>query len=157
MTMTIREATVEEAPRLAALINAAYRVEDFFKIGDRIDVGGVLAKMQSGRFLVLEDGAAVAGCVYVEINGAVGYFGLLSIDPSRQKQGLGARLIELVENTCRDAGCTEMELDVVNLRTELPPYYRRLGYVEQGTRAFPEGENITRACHCIVMRKPLQR
>ena len=46
-------------------------------------------------------------------------------------------------------------LDVVNLRTELPAYYRKFGYVEHGTRAFPDGEQITRACHCIVMRKPL--
>ena len=75
MTMTIREATAAEAPRLAALINAAYRVEDFFKIGDRIDVAGVLEKMEHGRFLVLQDGDAIAGCVYVEINGQVGYFG----------------------------------------------------------------------------------
>ena len=87
MTMTIREATAAEAPRLAALISAAYRVEDFFKIGDRIDVAGVLEKMQRGRFLVIQDGDAIAGCVYVEINGQVGYFGVLSIDPSRQKQG----------------------------------------------------------------------
>ncbi len=69
MTMTIREATAAEAPRLTAVINAAYRVEDFFKIGDRIDVAGVLEKMQHGRFLVLQDGDAIAGCVYVEISG----------------------------------------------------------------------------------------
>ena len=48
-----------------------------------------------------------------------------------------------------------MELDVVNLRTELPGYYQKFGYVEHGTRAFPDGERITRACHCIVMRKRL--
>ena len=155
MTMTIREATAAEAPRLVAVINAAYRVEDFFKIGDRIDVAGVLEKMQHGRFLVLQDGDAIAGCVYVEINGQVGYFGVLSIDPSRQNQGLGSRLIEVAENACRGAGCTEMELDVVNLRTELPAYYQKFGYVEHGTRAFPDGERITRACHCIVMRKKL--
>ena len=48
-----------------------------------------------------------------------------------------------------------MELDVVNLRTELPLHYRKFGYVEHSTRPFPDGEHITRACHCIVMRKPL--
>ena len=149
------EATPDDAERLAALISAAYRVEDFFKVGDRIDAAGVRDKMRRGRFLVLRDADAFAGCVYVQITGTVGYFGLLSIDPGRQKQGLGSRLIELTENACREAGCTEMELDVVNLRTELPPFYRKFGYAEHGTRAFPDTERTTRACHCMVMRKAL--
>ena len=78
--------------------------------------------MKHGRFLVLPDGEALAGSVYVEMHGTVGYFGLLSIDPARQKQGPGARLIRIAEGACRDAGCAEIELEVVNLRTELPPY-----------------------------------
>ena len=153
--LTLRDATPADASALAALISAAYRVEDFFKVGDRIDAFGVLEKMQHGRFLVLRDGEALAGSVYIEMNGARGYFGLLSIDPARQKQGLGARLIEIAEAACRDAGCTEMELEVVNLRTELPPYYRKLGYEENGTRPFPDAERSTRPCQFIVMRKLL--
>ena len=155
MTMRVREATLDDTERLAALISAAYRVEDFFKVGDRIDVAGVLEKMTHGRFLVLRDGEALAGSVYVEMHGARGYFGLLSIDPARQKQGLGTRLIRIAEDACRDAGCTEMELEVVNLRTELPPYYRKFGYEEHGTRPFPDTERSTLPCHFIVMRKSL--
>jgi GNAT superfamily N-acetyltransferase len=153
--MTLREATTADAPPLAALVSAAYRVEDFFKIGDRIDAGGVLEKMRHGRFLLLEDGSGLAGCVYVEMNGPLGYFGLLSISPARQKQGLGARLIEAAESACRNAGCTEMEIEVVNLREELPPFYRKFGYAEQGTRTFPDDERSTQPCHFIVMRKAL--
>jgi GNAT superfamily N-acetyltransferase len=111
--------------------------------------------MRKGRFLVLERGGRLAGSVYVEAEGSIGYFGMLSIDPSRQKQGLGAALIEAAEDFCRQMGCTEMELQVVNLRTELPPYYRQFGYIEQGTRAFPDPDEATQPCHCIVMRKPL--
>ena len=155
MTPAVREATAGDAGRVAALINDAYRVEEFFKIGDRIDVPAVLEKMRHGRFVLLEEAEAIVGCVYVEVTGAVGYFGLLSIDPSRQKQGLGSRLIALAEDSCREAGCTEMELEVVNLRTELPPYYRRFGYDEQGTRSFPDTERSTKPCHFVVMRKRL--
>jgi GNAT superfamily N-acetyltransferase len=151
----VRDATSDDADRLAALINAAYRVEDFFKTGDRIDRSGVLDKMQHGRFILLEDGDAFAAAVYVEQRPPIGYFGLLSIDPSRQKQGLGRRLIETAEAACRDAGCSEMEIEVVNLRTELPPYYRRFGYIEQGTRPFPDAEHTSLPCHFIVMRKAL--
>lgn len=153
---TERVATPADAAPIAALINAAYVVEAFFKVGHRTSVEEILGLMRTGRFLVLDLDGRTAGCVYVEVNGAVGYFGMLSIDPALQKQGLGARLMRAAETLCRRAGCTEMELQVVNLRTELVPYYRKFGYTEQGTREFPESERTTRPCHFIVMRKPLQ-
>ena len=155
--MLVRDATAADGEALARLITAAYRVEDFFKIGDRIDTAGVLEKMRRGRFVVLDDGGKLAGTVYIEINGETGYFGMLSIDPSRQRQGLGSRLIRIAEAACVDAGCTEIEIEVVSLRTELPPYYRKYGYAERGTRPFPDDEHTTRPCHFIVMRKSLTR
>lgn len=153
--MTIRTATPAEAPALAALISLAYRVEDFFKIGDRTDAEDVRARMTSGDFLVIEDQRGIAGCVYVTRHGDVGYFGMLSIDPDRQGQGLGSQLIAAAEAHCRTAGCRTMELEVVNLRTELPPFYRRFGYTESGTRPFPDTDRASRPCHFIVMSKPL--
>jgi N-acetylglutamate synthase-like GNAT family acetyltransferase len=153
--MITRIAGLDDAPALAALISLAYRVEDFFKIGDRTDPDDVRARMQEGDFLVLEDEGEIAGCVYVTRHDDVGYFGMLSIDPARQGHGLGSMLIAAAEVRCRDAGCREMELEVVNLRTELPPYYRRFGYVERGTRPFTDTERTSRPCHFIVMSKAL--
>ena len=48
-----------------------------------------------------------------------------------------------------------MEIHVVDLRQELPPIYRRLGYVEVGTEPFPDAERAKRAARFIVMTKPL--
>ena len=154
--MRTRLAVAGDAPALAALINLAYRVEDFFKIGDRTNASDVQDKMAHGAFIVLEDdGSPIAGSVYVSAEDGLGYFGMLSIDPARQGQGLGKRLILEAEDYCRRAGCRVMELEVVNLRTELPPFYRRFGYVETGTRPFSETERISRPCHFIVMSKAL--
>jgi GNAT superfamily N-acetyltransferase len=153
--MTIRVATPAEAPALASLISLAYRVEDFFKIGDRTDADDVRRRMRSGDFVVIEDEGGIAGCVYVTRHDDVGYFGMLSIDPARQGQGLGSQLIAAAEARCRDAGCRTMELEVVNLRTELPPFYHRFGYVESGARPFTDTERTSRPCHFIVMSKPL--
>ena len=153
--MELRDATVEDAEKLAALINAAYRVEDFFKIGDRIDVDGVRHEMEAGRFLLFEDAGGIAGCVYVAVKGELGYFGLLSVDPTRQGQGIGTTLLRTAEEYCLGAGCRTMEILVVNLRTDLLPYYRRHGYVETGTRPFPDEERTSQPCHFIVMRKSL--
>jgi GNAT superfamily N-acetyltransferase len=155
--MTLREATGADVDAVTALINAAYVVEAFFKIGDRTSAAEVRARMERGRFLVLDADGTLAGCVFVSAAQERGYFGTLSVDPRRQRQGLGPRLIAAAEQWCRDAGCTEMELEVVNLRTELPPYYRRFGYLERGTRPFPDWERATRPCYFIVMSKPLRR
>lgn len=153
--MHLREATRDDADYLAALINAAYRVEDFFKIGDRTDADGVRSEMQRGRFLVFDDDQGIAGCVYVEVKGELGYFGLLSVDPERQGQGIGTTLLHTAEEFCRGAGCRTMEILVVNLRTELLPYYRRHGYAEIGVRPFPDDEPTRCPCHFVVLRKSL--
>ena len=153
--MKTRLAVPGDAEALAALISLAYRVEDFFKTCDRTDAAEVRDKMTHGAFIVLEDNEGMAGCVYVSVNGGLGYFGMLAVDPSRQGQGLGARLIGDAEDHCRRAGCREIEIEVVNLRTELPPFYRRFGYAEAGTRPFMDIDKTSRPCHSIVMSKRL--
>jgi GNAT superfamily N-acetyltransferase len=152
----IRRAVSSDVPDLLRVINAAYVVEQFFKAGDRIDRAGVTERLDRGTFLVETDEAGtVAGCVYVEIQvGGRGYFGLLSVDPARQGGGLGRRLVEAAEAHCRAAGCREIDLRVVNLRTELPPFYRRLGYVATGTEAYVDND-ATQPCHFVVMSKAL--
>jgi len=48
-----------------------------------------------------------------------------------------------------------MDLRIVNLREELPAYYRKLGYVETGTEPFPDGEPTKLPCYLICMSKEL--
>lgn len=152
----IRVASAEDAPGLARLINAAFSVEAFFKIGDRTSTEEVLDMMGRGEFLVLEDPpGAMAGCVYLRVTSDRAYFGMLSVEPSRQGQGLGRRLVDEVESRGRERGCRHMDLRIVNLREELPGFYRRLGYVENGTMPFSKPERSTRPCHFIVMTKAL--
>jgi N-acetylglutamate synthase-like GNAT family acetyltransferase len=150
-----RRATVSDVPALTALINVAYEVEKFFKIGDRTDEGEIGDRLDESAFLVREEDGVLVGCVHVVINGDRGYFGLLAVHPSKHRQGLGARLVAAAEAFCRDAGCRSMDLSVVHLRTELPPFYRALGYTESGAAPFPHPERASQPCHMIVMSKTL--
>jgi len=152
----LRIATKDDAPLVARLINVAFRVEHSFKAGDRTSPEGVVRLMSTGEFLVLDgdDGVPVVA-VYVTRNNGRGYFGMLSVDPSLQGQGLAKQVIAEIEDRCRREGCHAMDIYVVDLRTELPDYYRRLGYVESGTRDFPEPAELTRPAHLIVMSKAL--
>jgi GNAT superfamily N-acetyltransferase len=155
--VTIRTAAAADAPELARVINDAFIVEAFFKIGNRTsaaEIAGLIA--QGGEFLVI-DGAPgrIAGCVYLRCNSGRAYFGMLSIDPPLQGQGLGRALIEAAEARARGQGCRVMDIHIVNLREELPAYYRRFGYAETGTLPFSAPERASRPCHFIVMTKAL--
>ncbi|HLK69810.1 MAG TPA: GNAT family N-acetyltransferase [Bryobacteraceae bacterium] len=153
--MNIRFAAPSEAENLVSLINAAFRVEKFFIEEDRINLNQVLSFFQKGDFLVAEEDDSFAGCMYVEPRGDRAYLGLLSIDPARQRGGIGSRMVAFAEDWARQKGYRFMDLRIVNLREELPPFYRRLGYVETGTDPFPPGTPTKLPCHFINMSKPL--
>ena len=152
--MTIRKATAQDLDTLLHIINAAYLVERFFVDGDRIAPDGVTRLLAKGTFLIGEDDGHARACVYVEPRGKRGYFGLLAVDPTRQHAGWGRRMIAAAETFCRDAGCVALDINVVNLRTELPPFYKKLGYVETGTAPFTDPRAL-QPCHMIVMTKEL--
>lgn len=151
----IRRATQADAEALAQLIIRAFEVERFFIASDRITVPQVRESLSKGAFLIAEGGGAPAACIYVEIRGKRGYFGLLSVEPARQRSGLGGRLIQAAEELCRMEGCRFMDLSIVNLREELPAYYKKLGYSETGTSTFPAEVATKLPCHFIQMTKPL--
>jgi GNAT superfamily N-acetyltransferase len=153
--MCVREATADDIATIVRLINGAFAVERFFVDQDRIDAAEVSRLLGVGRFLILDQARAPVGCVYVELRGARGYFGLLAVEPGRQGGGIGRRLVAAAEETCRAAGCSALDIQVVNLRTELPPIYRRLGYAECGTRPFPASLPTKLPCHFVLMTKPL--
>jgi GNAT superfamily N-acetyltransferase len=115
----------------------------------------VHALLQKGQLLLAEEAGVITGCVYVELRGDRGYFGLLAVDLARQGSGLGSRLVAAAEDDCRAAGCRFMDLTIVNLRPKLPGFYRRLGYVENGTAPFPSDQHANQPCHLIKMTKPL--
>ena len=153
--MNTRTAQLEDAENIARLVNAAFRPERFFIDADRTNPEKVRALMQKGKFLLTEEASILTGCVYVELRDERGYFGLLAVDPTLQRSGIGSRLVAAAEEYCRAAGCHFMDLTIVNLRIDLPPFYRRLGYVESGTLPFPSEQDANQPCHLVRMSKPL--
>jgi N-acetylglutamate synthase-like GNAT family acetyltransferase len=152
---SIRRAREGDAAALVRLINAAFQVERFFLASDRLNLAEVRSRMERGEFLLLEDADGLVGCVYAELRGERGYIGLLSVEPERQKSGLSRLLMDAAEQYFRQENCRIAELRIVNLRTELPPYYRHLGYREAGTEPFPKEIPAILPCHFIVMMKEL--
>lgn len=153
--MRIRVAEISEAEEIVSLINAAFVVEKFFIDGDRINLDQVCSYFETGDFLVADGDGALAACVYVEPRGARAYLGLLSTDPALQRTGLGSMLVTAAEEWVREKGCQFMDLRVVNLREELPAFYRRRGYIEDGTEPFTPDTPTKLPCHFVNMSKSL--
>jgi GNAT superfamily N-acetyltransferase len=153
--LRIRLGDGNDVEMLARLINAAFRVEEPFIEGERINSDGVRAYIEKGKFLLAEDSAGLAGCVYVELRGDRGYLGLLGVDPPRQGTGLGRKLMDAAENYFREAGCRAVDLRIVSERTPLPAFYRHLGYVETGAAPFAPDVPVKVPCHYILMSKSL--
>jgi len=152
----MRNAEPADAESIARLVNAAFRPERFFVDADRTSPDKVRALLEKGKFLLAEDAGVLVACVYVELRGERGYFGLLAVDPARQRTGMGSRMVDAAEDYCRAAGCRFMDLTTVNLRKELPGYYRRRGYVENGTLPFPADQHPPKMpCHLVKMTKSL--
>jgi ribosomal protein S18 acetylase RimI-like enzyme len=157
--MNTRYATSGDIPELVRIINLAYRVEDFFIDGDRTNTTDVQSRLVApgACFIVIDapDARSLAGAVWVETHGDRGHFAVLSVDPAFQGQGLARLMIEAVEDHCRKAGCSALDLEVVDLREELPAFYTRFGFRAASTAPFPSREKLTRPAHLILMSKPL--
>jgi predicted N-acetyltransferase YhbS len=158
VTQEIRPAELCDAVAINRVVNAAYRVEDFFKVGDRTNLAEIVNYLQHETFLVARDeDDEVVGAVRVSLHGERGHFGMLSVTPDVQGSGLGRRLVQAAEQFAREAGCTWMDLEVASPRLELPPFYRKFGYELSGTAEWPaeELDQLRSAAHFLVMSKQL--
>jgi predicted N-acetyltransferase YhbS len=153
--LRIRVATMADRAAMMPAINQAFAIETFLE-GTRTDEVRLAEMMQTGDFLIAKNGSSkIVASVYVEIKGRRGYLGMLAVDPAEQGKGLGRVMVNAVEDYCRNKGCSGVDLVVISLRTDLPPFYRKLGYAETGTEEFHPSRKLRAGveCHCIVMSK----
>jgi|SRR5579863_5464309 len=156
-SVTIRLATRADFPAIIPVVNLAYEIETFI-IGPRVNPEAIEEMSQKGDFLVAQDPSGkIIASVYVETKADPAYFGVLAVDPAWQGKNLGRRMIEAAENYARTKDRKIMTLTVVNLRTELPPFYRKFGYIETGTEEFHNPRPLKDGVklHLIVMSKAL--
>ncbi len=155
--LKIRAATAADQDRLIPLINSAFAIETFLE-GDRTNPERMAETMAKGTFLVAEDAAGrTAACVYAEVLGERGYAGLLAVDPAQQGQGIGRLMMQAAEDHLRRHGCVAVEIIVLSLRTDLPPFYERLGYAVTSREPFTPQRKVKEGfeCHAIKMSKRL--
>jgi GNAT superfamily N-acetyltransferase len=147
----VRPARLSDVAALHQLVESAYR-GDSARTGwtheadlletPRSSPDSLAAVLEDAneRLLVLVEDERIVGCVQVSRRSpTTAYFGLLTVDPTRQADGFGRRLIAAAEaEAATSFGSERMELTVISIRAELVDYYRRRGYRLTGEeRPFP--------------------
>lgn len=166
-----RYAARDDVRAVAMLIEKAYRGpaaatgwtnEAHLLTGPRTgedEIAGLIADPES-RFVLAEQNGALVGCALVQKDGEDGYFGMFSVDPAAQAQGLGKKLLAACEKAARaEWNSRAMGMVVINLRSELIAWYERRGYTLTGNREpFPFDEApgaLRRDFDLVELKKPL--
>lgn len=171
----IREAIPNDISSLFSLINDSYQVETgnsgvaFKKTLRLIDVNTEMVPLIP-RTLVAEfvsddvtdkDKDAVleelAGSITWEETEHDDYkamhFGPFAVSTRHQKMGVGSALLNALYQLAQKRDCEYIDLECVNWRTDIIPWYQAMGFKVIGEGSFPAPERCTRDCHFILMRR----
>jgi len=152
----LEAATLQDAGEVSRVVNTAYRGEDSaagwtseigILSGPRSDTAAIEQLIATGTATVLVarngDARSVIGCICVEaLDAATWYFSMIAIDPKRQAQGLGKKVVAAAETYVRARGATRARMTVIQIRRALVDWYQRQGYRPTGEiEPFPYGDD----------------
>ncbi|MBP6596435.1 MAG: GNAT family N-acetyltransferase [Arenimonas sp.] len=153
LALEFRAATAADVDAVVALVESAYRgdasragwtTEADFLGGRRTGADDVLAQLARprSRVLLAESNGDLLACAHVAVEDDAGYFGMFSVRPTRQGDGIGSRVLDEAERIARvDWGQSHMRMTVIDIRSELIAYYQRRGYRRTGVlKPFPYGD-----------------
>ena len=151
--MRPRTATSDDITALIALIESAYRgdasrsgwtTEADLLGGQRIDAAMLAETIADpGQCLLLfEEAGQLVACVNCERREDYGYIGLVTVRPTAQGGGWGARLLAEAETVVAGRwSLGRARMTVIRQRPELIAWYVRHGYADTGERQpFPYGD-----------------
>jgi GNAT superfamily N-acetyltransferase len=155
-TVALRHAGKDDVAGIVSLLNAAFAMEWDFINRARTSAPEIEQYMTTGTFFVRdgEDGA-IGACMYLEQRVTRLYLGMLAVSPAMQGRGIGKQMMAAAEHHASSLGCDAIDIRIVNRRAELPPFYRALGFVDNGTELF-EDPLLTKPCHFIRMTKRVE-
>lgn len=151
--LAFRAATEADVDAIIALVESAYRGESsragWTTEADLLDgrrtgpdeIGEYLARPRS-LILLAERDRDLLACAHVAEEDGAGYFGMFSVRPTLQGNGLGKRVLAEAERIVRETWrLPAMRMTVIDSRAELIAFYERRGYRRTGVfKPFPYGD-----------------
>ena len=139
--LSIRPATLADAPTLARLYRDAYAMNvelGFPSRAAEADRGALENWIRGARLFVAVDGGKLVGSIRYRDHGHYHpedpEFGRLAVPPRARGAGVGDALIEYVEGVARRDDHDQMRLRTFAGHPFLPAVYRRRGYQEVRVR-----------------------
>ncbi|HIA05696.1 MAG TPA: GNAT family N-acetyltransferase [Flavobacteriales bacterium] len=143
--LTIELLSVEEVhgdtlTDLEELINSVYAVAEaeFWVTGyKRTNAEALLKAVQNSEVIGAKWKGDIIACVHLIVEGdGVAKFGMLSVPPKYEGNGIGGKLVKAAERYAFDSGCRKMKLELLTSKEwehdgkqQLHEWYTRLGYV----------------------------
>lgn len=131
--VTLRPALPQDVPAMAVMARDLVEVGLHWRYTAR-RLTALLGDAET-MALVASDGAGVQGYAVMQFGERGAHLVLLAVRPARQRQGIGARLIDWLHRSAEVAGLGAIELEVRADNRPAQAFYRRLGFVE--TRLLP--------------------
>jgi ribosomal protein S18 acetylase RimI-like enzyme len=146
---TLRPAEDEDAPRVAALVDSAYRPYiDRIGFPPRPMLDDYAQVIRHSRVTVAEAQATMVGVIVLNSDGEGFFIDNVAVHPSQRGRGVGRGLLEFAEAEARRAGFDSIYLYTHERMTENIALYSRIGY-EEFDRRDQGGFSL------VYMRKPL--
>ena len=138
--------TVDHAPAhfcdwqgLLALLHAAFayqepRIDPPSSL-HRLDEHSIARKARDERLFLAFDGDELVGCAFAKGQPHALYIGKVAVRPGRQGQGIGRRLLQVIEQHARHSGYPLLELETRVELTENHETFGAWGFVKTAEHA----------------------
>jgi ribosomal protein S18 acetylase RimI-like enzyme len=147
--INFKKASYQQINEISNFVNNAYRGEQS-KVGwtteadllggqrtDSEKIKNIISDPQS-QILLAYQGNELAGCIQIRKDLTFLYFGMLTVKPDLQSQGIGKILIHQMEELALEWGFKKIKMTVLSQRHELIAFYERRGYQwTEETEPFP--------------------
>jgi ribosomal protein S18 acetylase RimI-like enzyme len=127
--MNKRAATIDDFDRLYELWLAA-GLQLYPKDAEQKRYQDMLSLNPDLAILLIDDEEKVIGSILGAFDGRTASIHRLAIIPELQKQGLGKKLIEYLEDVLREKGIQKVSAQIHVSNPQVLPFYEKLGFQE---------------------------
>ena len=132
MKIITREGTQSDAPAILSLIHQAFKQYegklDPPSGAHKETIDTIKARISEGGALIIENDNLVIGCALYEKNPDNLYMGRLAVLPAYRNQGIGNKLLEMVERKANELGSPIIRIGVRIGIPNLIEFYNKRGF-----------------------------